>query len=72
MTKEQLKEIRNSAFEEHASLQQLDIVFPLLYNLIFTKLIEDSKAFMDKLGETGEEVESEGGEGGAADTEKSE
>ncbi len=52
MTKEQLDTIRNHAFEEHIAHRQMDSVFPLLYSLIFNKLIKDSQAFMNKLGDS--------------------
>ncbi len=56
MTKQQLDTIRNHAFEEHIAHRQMDRVLPLLYSLIFNKLIKDSQAFMNKLADPDEET----------------
>jgi hypothetical protein len=53
ITKEQLKTIRDAASDEFNGLNQTQGILPLLYGIIFNKLIEDSKVFMDKLKESG-------------------
>jgi Fe-S-cluster containining protein len=55
ITKEQLKAIREAAFDEFNELNQTKGILPLLYGIIFNKLIEDSKVFMEKIKESGNE-----------------
>jgi len=52
MTKDQLKNIRDDAFEEYIAFRQINQVLPVLYGLIFTKLIEDSQEFMQKISDS--------------------
>lgn len=59
MTKDRLKMIREDAFEEYIATRHFDNVFPVIYGIIFNKLIADSKAFMDKIAD-GDEVEENG------------
>ena len=54
MTKDDLFQIRESAFEEFIGLRQIGNILPVLYGIVFNKLIADSQAFMDKLSETGD------------------
>jgi Fe-S-cluster containining protein len=55
ITKEQLKSIREAAYDGFNGLGQTKGLLPLLYGIIFNKLIEDSKVFMDKIKESGNE-----------------
>ncbi|WP_455391770.1 YkgJ family cysteine cluster protein [[Eubacterium] cellulosolvens] len=55
MTKEQLDAIRNSAFDEYIAIRLSDRVLPTLQRIIITSLLEQSKAFMDKLADADEE-----------------
>ncbi len=51
MTKEQLKLIRDYAFEEFIANRQSTDVFPIIYSIIFNKLLADSQAFMEQYSE---------------------
>jgi Fe-S-cluster containining protein len=53
MSKDELEAIRNSAFEEFVATRQLNNVLPIVYGIIFNKLIEDSQEMMEKMGEAG-------------------
>jgi Fe-S-cluster containining protein len=52
MTKDHLKAIRDDTFEEFIAFRQMNQVLPVLYGLIFTKLIEDSQEFMQKMSDS--------------------
>ncbi len=52
MTKDQLKAIRDDAFEGYIAFRQIGQILPVLYGLIFNKLIEDSQEFMQKMSES--------------------
>ena len=45
ITKEQLKSIRDAAHDEFTSLGQTKGLLPLLYGIIFNKLVEDSAIY---------------------------
>ena len=59
MTKDKLKMIRENAFEEYIATRQFDNVFPVIYGIIFNKLIADSKAFMEKMADSEKAEENE-------------
>ena len=54
MTKEQLDTIRNDAFEEYIAHRQTDTVLPIIYGMIFNKILKDSQSFMEKLSDSDE------------------
>jgi len=51
MSIDQLKIMRNEAFEEQIAFRQIDSILPLLNGIVFTKIIEDSQQFMNKLSD---------------------
>ena len=57
MTKEQLEKIRNHAFDEYIATRLSERVLPTLHQIFVAKLIEQSRAFMDKLADSDEEGE---------------
>jgi Fe-S-cluster containining protein len=59
MTKDKLKMIREDAFTEYIATRQFDNVFPIIYGIIFNKLIDDSKAFMEKMADSEKAEENE-------------
>jgi Fe-S-cluster containining protein len=51
MTKSELKSIRDSAYEHFIATQQSIGIIPVLYGIIFNKLVADSQQFMEKLSD---------------------
>ena len=49
MTKEDLKQMRDCAKEDHESRQMTALVFPVLQGIFFRQLAEESKKFMEAL-----------------------
>lgn len=49
MTKDQLISIREAAFDEFIAFRQMSQVLPILYGLIFNKLVEDSQNILKKM-----------------------
>ena len=57
MTKEQLEVMRNSAFDEYIANRMSERVIPTLQRVIINTLLEQSKAFVDKLADSDEEIQ---------------
>ena len=55
MTKEQLEKIRNHAFDEYIAIRLSERVLSILHQIFVAKLIEQSRAFMDKLSDADDE-----------------
>jgi Fe-S-cluster containining protein len=59
ITKEELENIRNNAFEEHIASRLTDRVIPMLRGIFINKLLEQSQQFIDKLSEEQSDNESD-------------